>query len=68
MTRMDQMEESLKNYQPFNPDGLIGEMAKQSCTSIRKIKQILELEIKDKEQQESLTKLIYATYPLLKNY
>jgi hypothetical protein len=40
MTRMSQMEESLKNYQPFNPDPLVGEMGKQSAThrSVRKNK------------------------------
>jgi|TARA_E500000318_G_scaffold110947_1_gene127796 TPP-dependent indolepyruvate ferredoxin oxidoreductase alpha subunit len=49
MTRMDQMEESLKNYQPFNPDGLVQEMAKQSSriAVLEKSNQILELEIKE---------------------
>jgi len=49
MTRMTQMEESLKNYQPFNPDSLVGEMGKQSAriAVLEKTNQILELEIKE---------------------
>jgi len=49
MTRIDQMEETVKNYQPFNPDGLVGEMAKQSSriAVLEKTNQILELEIKE---------------------
>ena len=49
MTRMSQIEDSLKNYQPFNPDGLIGEMGKQSSriAVLEKSNQILELEIKE---------------------
>ena len=49
MTRMSQMEESLKNYQPFNPDPLVGEMGKQSSriAVLEKTNQILELEIKE---------------------
>ena len=49
MTRMSQMEESLKNYQPFNPDGLVQEMGKQSAriAVLEKTNQILELEIKE---------------------
>ena len=49
MTRIDQMEETVKNYQPFNPDGLIGEMGKQSSriAVLEKTNQILELEIKE---------------------
>ena len=46
---MSQMEESLKNYQPFNPDPLVGEMGKQSSriAVLEKTNQILELEIKE---------------------
>jgi hypothetical protein len=46
---MSQIEDSLKNYQPFNPDGLIGEMGKQSSriAVLEKTNQILELEIKE---------------------
>ena len=49
MTRMTQMEESLKNYQPFNPDRLVQEMGKQSAriAVLEKTNQILELEIKE---------------------
>ena len=49
MTRIDQMEETVKNYQPFNPDGLVGEMGKQSSriAVLEKTNQILELEIKE---------------------
>ena len=49
MTRMSQIEDSVKNYQPFNPDGLIGEMGKQSSriAVLEKTNQILELEIKE---------------------
>ena len=49
MTRMTQMEESLKNYQPFNPDPLVGEMGKQSAriAVLEKTNQIIELEIKE---------------------
>ena len=49
MTRIDQMEETVKNYEPFNPDGLIGEMGKQSSriAVLEKTNQILELEIKE---------------------
>ena len=49
MTRMTQMEESLKNYQPFNPDALVQEMGKQSAriAVLEKTNQILELEIKE---------------------
>jgi len=49
MTRIDQMEEIVKNYEPFNPDGLVGEMGKQSSriAVLEKTNQILELEIKE---------------------
>ena len=49
MTRIDQMEETVKNYQPFNPDGLVDEMGKQSSriAVLEKTNQILELEIKE---------------------
>ena len=49
MTRMCQIEDSLKNYQPFNPDGLVVELGKQSSriAVLEKSNQILELELKE---------------------
>lgn len=47
--KFGQMEEKLANYEPFNPDSLIGEMGKQSnrIVVLEKQVQYLELEIKE---------------------
>lgn len=44
-----QIEEKLANYQPFNPDGLVQEMGKQSARMavLEREVQILNLEIKE---------------------